>query len=75
VDVWGEWEFCLHARYKNYGDGIVGATGTIHFFLIRVLPFNLVVVQKNVKSKQHCLKLDFLTIMKHECHCFGSVFV
>jgi hypothetical protein len=31
VDVRG-WELCLHARYKNYGGGIVGATGTIYFF-------------------------------------------
>ncbi len=45
VDVWGEWEFCLHARYMNYGGGIVGATGTIHFFKNSGPAFKLVVVQ------------------------------
>jgi hypothetical protein len=31
VDV-RAWELCLHARYKNYGGGIVGVTGIIQFF-------------------------------------------
>ena len=44
MDVWGEWEFCLHARYKNYGGGIVGATGTIQF-VYSGPAFKLVVVQ------------------------------
>ncbi len=53
-----EWELCLHARYKNYGGGIVGATGTIHFLKFRSCLSILWLYRKNVKSKQHCLKLD-----------------